>query len=182
MTEQILNKFAIQESILRYARAVDRSDWNAVRAAYHTDAYDDHGEFKGTVDELIIWLQDRFSEAESGMHFIGNCLVDVVDDRRAFAETYFVSHRLRSPVNAAETQQCGPDGAFCRQGWGRYIDYFERRDDRVWRVAHRTVVMDSVIVMPVPDAVRSGVTVWGQRDHTDWLYQCRIELLGGSLT
>lgn len=178
MTDSVVQRLAIQDAVLRYARAVDRSDWDSVRAAYHPDAIDDHGEFKGSIDELIEWLKARFAGAETGMHFIGNCLVELLDDRRALAETYFVSHRIRPPADEAEKLQCGPDGAFCRQGWGRYVDVFERREDGVWRVARRTVVMDSVIQMPVSGTTRSGETVWGRRDQLDWLYQCRAELFG----
>lgn len=171
------DKMAIQEAILRYARAVDRSDWDSVRAAYHADAYDDHGEFKGTIDELIPWLQDRFAGAETGMHLIANCLVELAGPDTALAETYFVSHRLRPPSSDAEHAECGPGGAFCRQGWGRYIDRFERREDGVWRVAHRTVVMDSILRFAVQDAIRGGVAMWGSRDGKDWLFQS-MNLLG----
>jgi hypothetical protein len=174
--EQWLDKLAVQEAILRYARAVDRSDWDGVRAAYHSDAYDDHGEFKGTVDQLIPWLKDRFAGAETGIHFIGNCLVDVVEPNLALAETYFISHRLRLPSNGAEREECGEKGAFCRQGWGRYVDRFERREDGVWRVAHRTVVMDSIVQVPVRNATRGGITVWGRRDQQDWLAQSLKQL------
>lgn len=174
---QWADKLAIHEAILRYARAVDRSDWEGVRAAYHPDAYDDHGEFKGSIDQLIPWLEERFAGAETGIHFIGNCLVDLAGPDHALAETYFVSHRLRPPGNDAERSECGAEGAYCRQGWGRYVDRFERRDDGVWRVAHRTVVMDSVVQAPVPDAKRGGIAVWGRRDQDDWLFQS-MRLLG----
>jgi ketosteroid isomerase-like protein len=169
-------KLAIHEAILRYARSIDRNDWAGVRAAYHSDAFDDHGEFKGSVDELIAWLEDRFAGAVNGMHFIGNCLVEIASLDVALAETYFVSHRLRPPENASEVEQCGPEGFFCRQGWGRYIDRFEKRQDGFWRVARRTVVMDSVVQLPVRDAQRTGITVWGQRDRSDYLYEALAEL------
>lgn len=174
--EHWADKLAIQEAILRYARAVDRSDWEGVRASYHADAYDDHGVFKGSVDQLIPWLEERFAGAETGIHFIGNCLVDLVDPHLALAESYFVSHRLRPAANDAERAECGPQGAFCRQGWGRYVDRFERREDGIWRVAHRTVVMDSVLQMPVRNAARGGITVWGRRDEGDWLIQSLRQL------
>jgi SnoaL-like domain len=180
MVEEWFEKLTIQEAVLRYARAVDRSDWDGVRAAYHQDAFDDHGEFKGSVDELIAWLEQRFTGAETGMHFIGNCLVEIVRADLALAETYFVSHRLRPATNDVERAQCGADGAFCRQGWGRYVDRFERRADKVWRVAQRTVVMDSIVQMTVPNALREGITVWGQRNSSDWLFQSQAMLIADS--
>ena len=155
-------KLAIQEAVLRYARAVDRGDWHGVRSAYHPDAYDDHGEFKGSVDALIAWLEDRFAGIDNGMHFIGNCLVEMTGADSALTETYFISHRV----------QGSGDNATCRQGWGRYVDRFEKREDGVWRVARRTVVMDSIIELPVPGArTGGGVTVWGERGPGDFLLQ-----------
>lgn len=177
MSECWADKAAIHEAILRYARAIDRGDWDAVRDAYHNDAFDDHGEFKGTIDELIPWLEKRFAGVETGMHFVGNCLIELVNANLALAETYFVSHRLRPPINDVEVAQCDEGGAFCRQGWGRYVDRFERRSDGVWRVAQRTVVMDSVIQFPVKGGERGGVTVWGRRDSQDWLYLRRAEMM-----
>jgi hypothetical protein len=111
------------------------------------------------------------------MHLVGNCLVDLAGPDLALAETYFVSHRLRSPVDTGEIALCGPDGAMCRQGWGRYVDRFERRADRTWRVAMRTVVMDSVVQVPVQDAQRGGITVWGRRDRQDWLWKSQEQIL-----
>jgi 3-phenylpropionate/cinnamic acid dioxygenase small subunit len=173
---ELADRVAIQDAIYRYARAVDRSDWEGVRDAYHHDAYDDHGEYKGNVNGLVEWLTARFESAENGMHLVANCLVEFIAPNLALVETYFVSHRLRPAAGAAEVVNTGPDGSTCRQGWGRYVDEFQRRDDGIWRVAHRTVVMDSVITVAVPTASRTGPAEWGVRGHSDIFYRRRAAL------
>jgi hypothetical protein len=167
----LVDRAAIQDAMCRYARGVDRSDWELVRAAYHPDAYDDHGEFKGDVDGLIGWLKPRFADAENGMHFLGNCLIEFAGPDLALVETSFVTQRLRTPV-AGDSAIAGPGQAICRQSWGRYVDRFERRAGE-WRVAHRTVVMDSVLTTSVDSAARSGPAVWGRRDGDDYLFSAR---------
>jgi 3-phenylpropionate/cinnamic acid dioxygenase small subunit len=171
---ELADRVAIQDAIYRYARAVDRSDWEGVRSAYHDDAYDDHGDYKGDVNGLIEWLIARFEGAENGMHFIGNCLIEFFQPNLALVETYFVSHRLRPATAAPGNTQA--DSAICRQGWGRYVDEFQRRADGTWRVASRTVVLDSIITLDVPAATRAGPAAWGVRGHSDTYYLRRAEL------
>ena len=172
--EELLEKEEIQNAMRRYARAVDRSDWAGVRAAYHADAYDDHGDYKGDIDGLIAWLEDRFADAVNGTHFLGNCLIEFAGPDLALVETYFISHRLRSPT-ADEAAIAGPKDSICRQGWGRYVDRFERRDGQ-WRVAHRVVVLDSTFTFVAQNSVRGGRPVWSARNPGDYLYQARAAL------
>ena len=43
--QQIIDREEIRDLMMRYARGVDRGDWETVRAVYHPDARDDHGDF-----------------------------------------------------------------------------------------------------------------------------------------
>ena len=47
----------IADVIYRYARGIDRLDFDLVRSCYHPDAYDDHGSFKGSVEAFITAAQ-----------------------------------------------------------------------------------------------------------------------------
>jgi hypothetical protein len=174
---QLLDRSEIEQALHLYARAVDRSDWGAVRAAYHPDAYDDHGDYRGPVDGLITWLEKRFAAVENGMHFLGNCLVEFCGADLALVETYFVSQRLRPPT-AMDGADVGQSDMICRESWGRYVDRFERRDG-AWRVAHRTVVLDSAFTFVARGGVRCGPAVWGRRGLGDHLYAARAEIFGG---
>jgi len=41
--QRLVDKDQIRDLMSRYARGVDRGDWDLVRDTYHTDATDDHG-------------------------------------------------------------------------------------------------------------------------------------------
>ena len=57
--KQLLNKERIKDNLVSYCRGVDRREWDLVREAYHPDAYDDHGGYKGNVDGFMEWLERR---------------------------------------------------------------------------------------------------------------------------
>lgn len=174
--EHLADRAEIQESLCRYARGVDRGDWNLVRSTYHTDAYDQHGEYRGGIDGLIEWLDSRFAGVDNSMHFLGNCLIEFVGPDHAFVETYFVSRRLRPPTDA-ERSTLQPGDQMCREAWGRYADQFERRNGE-WRVAHRIVVLETSSTSVALGGMRSpnSSTTWGCRDKTDASYRSREEL------
>jgi hypothetical protein len=173
---RLLDRAEIQEAIYRYARGVDRGDWDLVRSAYHPDAYDEHGEYKGGIDGLIEWLDKRFAGLDNSMHFIGNCLIEFQGPDLALVETYFVSRRLRPP-SGDELRLAGPGDAMSREAWGRYLDRFERRDGS-WRAAHRTVVLETSSTALALGGARTATGTWGRRDGEDPLYRLRNRLAG----
>lgn len=168
---RLIDREAIRDAMARYARAVDRGDWDGVRAAYHADGHDDHGGYKGGVDGLIVYLQRLLADATNGTHFLGNCLIEFADDDLAVVETYFISERLGPADGGSETDRR------CRLGWGRYLDRFERRDG-AWRVARRIVVMDAVFQVDALGGARGGASNWGTRGTQDPLADLRANLLG----
>lgn len=177
-TQQIADRTSISDALCRYARGVDRGDWDILRSAYHPDGYDDHGEYKGGIDGLVEWLNQRFAGVDNSIHFLGNCLIEFAGPDLALVETYFASRRLRAPL-AGEREDLGPRDQLCRQAWGRYVDRFERRHGE-WRVAHRVVVVDAVFTSVAEGGVRSGPLTWGMRDKSDSLYAAKEELFVAS--
>ena len=175
--QRLLDRAEIQDSLCRYARGVDRQDWDLVRSTYHPDARDEHGEYRGDIDGFIAWLQQRLAGADNSMHFLGNCLIEFAGPDDAFVETSFVSRRLRKPT--ADEQAGLPAGAaIARESWGRYADYFERRDGQ-WRVAQRTVVIEASSRSVALDGQRSPLSpvTWGRCDGDDPMYRCRERVL-----
>lgn len=168
--QRLVDRAEIQDCLCRYARGVDRGDWALVRSSYHPDAYDQHGEYRGGIDGLIAWLDARFAAVDNSTHFLGNCLIEFAGARHAFAETYFVSRRLRLPTPAERARHPGlqPQDRMCREAWGRYADRFERRDG-AWRVSHRTVVLESAGTSLAIDGARApgAAVTWGSRDASD---------------
>ena len=172
--QRLLDKDAIHESLCRYARGVDRGDWDQVRSTYHPDAFDEHGDYKGGIDGLIEWLDKRFAGVDNSMHLLGNCLIEFAGPDLALVETYFVSRRF---MPAAGHAGAGPTDALAREAWGRYVDRFERREG-AWKVAHRTVVLEaSSSSLALGGARRAGLR-WGSRDRKDRLYEVQAEIFG----
>ena len=159
--EQLIAKAEIEECLCRYARGVDRRDWPMVRAAFHDDSIDQHGEFTGNADEFIAWVSRRHADVPFSMHFIGRSLVEFRSDRVAAVETYFMAFQRRENGAANGTEH---------QVFGRYVDRFEKRADDVWRVARRQVVYYSTATYPSTNHLRELVGTLGRRDRSDALY------------
>lgn len=136
---ELVARSDIHDALLRYARGVDRKDWDAVRATYHVDAHDEHGTFSGTVDEFIEWVDARHKTIPFSSHFLSNSLIEFKDEDTAFVETYFIAMR-RMPKGSANGAQGTAE--IDAEVIGRYLDRFERRDGQ-WKVARRRVVYDS---------------------------------------
>jgi hypothetical protein len=128
----------IQRAILRYIRGVDRKDFDLMASAYHDDAYEDHGAFKGGIRDFVEWVRQRHASIEQAMHFLGNCLIEIEGDR-AFVETYciIVQHERTGARDFATGTP-----TYKRTTMGvRYVDRFEERD-KTWKIAHRILVCE----------------------------------------
>jgi ketosteroid isomerase-like protein len=170
--QRIVDEGAIRRVMCRYARAVDRCDWDLLRNCYHPDATDEHlPGASGSVEELIEWLKGQLEDWESTSHFLGNQLVDFDEDGDvAWVETY-LSARRRS-------KRDGDKPAVDVSGDGRYFDRFERRDGE-WRIAHRKVLFRArrVDAVPVDDGLASEAGS-DSRDRNDPSYQRTVSLGG----
>src|SRR4029453_2913681 len=85
----------IRDVLARYTRGIDRMDRELVLSCYHPGAYDDHGEFQGTVEEFADWVERVLSYFERTMHFLAQQLVEGEGDR-AHSETYCVAYHRRA--------------------------------------------------------------------------------------
>lgn len=162
INEQMIAEREIRRRMLDYCRGIDRCDAELVASTYHPDSTDDHGAFQGSGEDLArhatAALLDRY---EATMHTIGDSIIDFVDDRTAYVETYvFADHRGRDN-----------DGDFLERFGARYIDRFENRDS-AWLVADRVVAVEWSNIerlVPVPS---QGKYVRGLRgDRQDLVYQ-----------
>lgn len=154
--ERMLAESEIRRVLARYARAIDRVDFELLRTCYHAGAIDEHGWYDGGVDGYVEFLSSSLPGSTATFHMLGNPLIDV--------------HR-----DTARTETCclvwnrSDDGDRLVQV--RYCDRFERRDGD-WRIAHRRVVygpgrLDPVIAeAPMPAHFHAGV-----RDRTDASYR-----------
>jgi ketosteroid isomerase-like protein len=134
--EELEARTAIEDCLKRFARAVDRQDWKAARAAYHDGAFDDHGFFKGPPDAFLAHIEKLHALQDHSMHFNTNVLIEFQAKDRAFVETYvLVLQRFADKRVTASA---------------RYLDRFEKRAG-AWRVAHRTLVFGDTVSEPMAE-------------------------------
>lgn len=140
--QRLLDKDEIRDLMSRYARGVDRGDWDLVRETYHADAYDDHGDYKGGVDGFIEFGRERTGGATQVMHFLGECLIEFASPTVAVAETYFFTAHTLGPAAQKAYGAAAGGGPVQISQFGRYADRVEKRDG-VWRIAYRYVVFEA---------------------------------------
>lgn len=154
----------IERTLLTYCRGIDRRDAELLRSAYHDDAIDDHGgAFIGGPDEYVAWVMPHLLHFSRTMHTLHNILIDVdLAQNSARAESYCVAHHVRAGDDSAPVM----DVFACR-----YVDRFEYRQDRGWRIAHRVVVKEWRLRQPMlSEAEQRGGFVTGTRDKSDVSY------------
>ncbi len=138
--DALLDHHAIRDVLYRYCRAIDRRQYDDVRACYHPDATDDHGVYQGGVDGFIDYISRDLPRYERTMHFLGNVLVEL-DGDSARAETYCIAYH-RVPVRGDKPERDFTVGL-------RYVDRFARRDGR-WAIAERVCAFEWSRLDPVP--------------------------------
>ncbi|MEU6561542.1 nuclear transport factor 2 family protein [Nocardia nova] len=146
---RLLDKEEIRENLYRYARGVDRCDWELFRSTYHPDAHDDHGPYKGDVDGLVEWVSRRHALIEQSQHMFGQIAIDFLSDDVAVSETYEITTQ-RYSNEAEETirgwvgdMQVADDDRLEIIMYARMVDRTERRNG-AWKVAEREVVIEQV--------------------------------------
>jgi hypothetical protein len=124
----LLDRAAIHDVLLRYARGVDRRDFAAVASCFMPGAAYEGVLAGGTIEMALAALPDRLARYESTMHFVGNQLIDLAGDR-ASSETYAVAyHRLHG-------------GTGLRVVGIRYLDDWVCHDGE-WRIQRRLVKVE----------------------------------------
>ena len=138
MVQELLDREAIRDCLMRYARGVDRFDRELILSAFHPDFVDEHGKFVGTREEFADWALDQHSKTHlSTQHFLMNHRCDLADDT-AHTETYFMfvgMNRKGKPLQL---------------NGGRYVDRLERRDG-IWAIAYRELLRDWANLDEIPD-------------------------------
>jgi hypothetical protein len=178
--QRVVDRFAIQDALARYARGIDRRNWDVLRSAYHSDAYVDQGDYKGDVEGLIAAFSQRHAGIEQSAHLVANCLIEFDSPDGAVVETYFLA-LLRSDNLPKEMRdillgaRAGEPGKIDLQSLGRYLDRFERRAGE-WRIARRVCVAETVVgdLAPAKNTFSSNWVV-ASREADDALWRVRKE-------
>jgi hypothetical protein len=164
---ELLDRQAIHQVMLRYARGLDRLDNELARSCYWDDAIEDHGQFVGTPDDFLKYADGTTLMFEAVQHGLLNHVCDLQGDE-AFCETYYQF----TGVTAGE----GPNFV----STGRYIDHFQKRPGKAgseWRIANRVTIVESQMDVPkaavlaqMPPAYTEEEPCQARRDRSDVSY------------
>ncbi|VXC80342.1 conserved hypothetical protein [Burkholderia sp. 8Y] len=181
--QRLIDKDQIRDVLLRYARGVDRREWELVRATFFEDGYDDHADFSGSRDNFIAFVREKHdaSSFAKSTHLLGNCLIELASDRVAAVETYFVANLQMGPDAGSQRAMLDAQHADSRENMrvevvGRYVDRFEKRDGE-WRVVRRRTVFDTIRT-ELGGSLDGGLNpawVLGRRDRQDPVFAVRAE-------
>ena len=138
--DDVVAREHIRDVSYRYARGVDRRDYDLVRSCYHPGATDDHGSYKGDAEGFIFWLEGQLARWSVTSHTMSNILIDLHGDR-ARVETYAVAYH-RTVARDDKPARDVTAGV-------RYVDDMTNVDG-TWAISRRVVVSDWVRVDDVP--------------------------------
>lgn len=170
--QRLIDKDAIRDVMARYARGVDRGDWDAVRETYHSDAYDDHGDYKGDLDGFIAFGRERTGGATQVMHFLGQSVIEFASAEVAVVETYFFTAHTLGPEGRKAYGAANAAGPVQISQYGRYVDRVEKRDG-VWRIANRIVVFEANRLMIGEVPPLKAEWAGQKRDKDDPIFRTR---------
>ena len=139
--QDLLDRAAIHDVLVRYAQSVDRRDPALMAACFTPDAHADYGYFAGDPPTFVDAIIKGVSRYASTMHFFGNQLVELAGDR-ASVETYAVAYMRRDDGGTTWDLVQGL----------RYLDECERRAGE-WRIHRRVLKVEwerRDIVAPSP--------------------------------
>ncbi|HEY3654702.1 MAG TPA: nuclear transport factor 2 family protein [Steroidobacteraceae bacterium] len=160
---RLLDKEAIRDALMRYARGIDRHDDEIAAQAYHAGATDDHGWYVGNPAGLLDRARELHSRtSDVHHHYVMNQTIDL-DGDMAHVETYYLAAMRR------------PEGPIDMVG-GRYIDKFERRGLR-WAIVNRVCLVEWTGALDKTDiATNADLFNRGTWDRTDVSYQRPLEV------
>lgn len=173
---------AIEQTLYRYARGVDRKDWELVQSAYHPDAIDNHGNYKGPIDGFISSLKVRHAHISQSLHVISNVLVEFKAENSALVESYFTAYQRLLPTAGVSRQTylsgeiASDSDCVDNEVIGRYVDHFTRLDGQ-WRIQQRDVLFDLYRsrIAPRNAPINPAITL-STRDDNDLLHSRRRAL------
>jgi 3-phenylpropionate/cinnamic acid dioxygenase small subunit len=134
----LADREAVRDLVHRYAVAVDRKDWPAVRACFTAAATCDYAWFRGDLDTVMGHIERGLAQFQTTMHLVGTHVAEITGDT-ATAETYAVCHHRLARAEGTADRVVGM----------RYLDGLVRTPAG-WRIRHRDVVVDWQRLDPVP--------------------------------
>ena len=139
---ELLEKAAIRETLLRYAAGIDRRDWDLMLSCFTDDVWSN---FQGNDlgrgrDKILAYINTAAAGLRivSSMHLLANMYIEL-DGAKATADTYGIGY-LVFDAGAGPT---------LRTRHLHYIDDLVRVDDGSWLIAKRVLTNDWERLTPV---------------------------------
>jgi ketosteroid isomerase-like protein len=127
----LLDKQEIHDVLMRYCRALDREDELLLRTVVQPDSVWVRGTNVQRGNDVVTDLMGMGKSSNTGLHTICNELIEVYGDV-ALSECYWVAYSTSIADGKDYTAEVA----------GRYVDRWERREDRQWKIAHRTFLIE----------------------------------------
>jgi len=126
----LLDEQAIKNVAHLFARGLDRMDRDLIKSCFHEDGTDDHGVFKGTVDEFCAWVFPPLENYDATQHIISTQIVEINGEKGVCESYFYARHALK--VDGVPKELIAA---------GRYLDTMEKRKG-VWKISHRKAIFD----------------------------------------
>lgn len=125
--QAILDRHAVYDLCVQYARALDTHDWHLLERLFLADAvYTYPGGESDTVGAIVDRCNGALTRLDASQHLLGNIEV-VVEGDTATARTYFQAQHVKHGTPGGDNFVIA----------GTYEDRAVRTPDG-WRIAHRT--------------------------------------------
>jgi len=142
MTELHVDQLQIREVVENWVVWRDSADWERFATVWHADGWMTATWFQGPAAEFIEVSREGFEAGVNILHMLGGFSCEVEGDR-AIAQTKMTIHQ-RAPVEGILAD------AVC---WGRFYDFFERRDGR-WAIVRRQPIYEKDRLDPVDPSAK----------------------------
>ena len=137
LLQELLDKKACEEVLMRYSRTLDWLDEEGHATCYWPDADIDYGFYTGDAAGFVPFVMEVEKSALRRWHLVGGLLIRIEGDT-AYAESYGFT------VSAAENESgVVGDNLF----GGRYLDELSKRDGE-WRLSRRRYILDFTYQLP----------------------------------
>jgi SnoaL-like domain len=161
---ELVDKQAIHDRLMRYARGIDRNDGELVAETFWPDALVDHGHSKFSGENIADFFSDVSTHATTNqVHYIMNLLIEVTGDEAVSeGQAWYLAETERNDVPYLISRSI------------RYIDRWAKRNGE-WRVFHRTVPetwneMHQIVErVPQPQGLILGIS--GKNDISYTLFE-----------
>src|ERR1700743_3352530 len=112
--QRLADRIDIQEALYRYARGIDRRNWDFLASAFHPGARIHQGDFRGSIEEMIENVKARHAAIEQSAHLMTNIQIEFDGSDGAVVETYYLAYLrndgLPAIMRTALIGGCSPGG------------------------------------------------------------------------